>query len=152
MQKIIIADTSCLIILHKIGHLTLLKDVFKTVYITAIVAKEFGVELPAWITVTNPINIDFQIILNASVDLGEASAIALAFEHKHALIILDDLKARKLATGLNLVFTGTFGFIIMAKTLGKLTSVKTIIDKIKLTNFHITPELEQQILEKSGEL
>jgi predicted nucleic acid-binding protein len=152
MQNIIIADTSCLIILHKIGHLNLLKDVFKTIYVTDIIAKEFGAELPEWIIIANPTNLDFQIILNASVDLGEASAIALAFEQKDALIILDDLKGRKLASSLNLLFTGTFGFIMIAKSAGKLASVKTIIDKIKLTNFHITPELEEKILKTAGEI
>lgn len=152
MQKIIIADTSCLIVLQKIGHLHILKDVFKTVHVTSIVAQEFGFELPEWVMVSDAKNREFQIILNATVDLGEASSIALAFEQKDALIILDGLKARKLAANLNLLFSGTFGLIIMAKSLGKITSVKMIIDKIKLTNFHITSELEYQILKTSGEI
>jgi len=152
MQKIIIADTSCLIVLQKIGHLHILKDVFKTVHVTSIVAQEFGFELPEWVMVSDAKNREFQIILNATVDLGEASSIALAFEQKDALIILDDLKARKLVANLNLLFSGTLGLIIMAKSLGKITSVKMITDKIKLTNFHITSELEYQILKTSGEI
>ena len=152
MQKIIIADTSCLIVLQKIGHLHILKDVFKTVHVTSIVAQEFGFELPEWVMISDAKNREFQIILNATVDLGEASSIALAFEQKDALIILDDLKARKLVANLNLLFSGTLGLIIMAKSLGKITSVKMITDKIKLTNFHITSELEYQILKTSGEI
>lgn len=152
MRKIIIADTSCLIILHKIGHLELLKDVFQTVYVTSIIAEEFANELPEWIIVNNPNNLDFQIILNSTVDIGEASAIALAFEHKDSLVILDDLKARKLANSLNIKFTGTLGVLLSAKQLGVLTSVKSFIDKIKLTNFHITPELEERILKNSREI
>jgi predicted nucleic acid-binding protein len=152
MQKIIIADTSCLILLHKIGHLSFLKDIFITVHITSVVALEFGNQLPEWIIISNPINNDLLTILNATVDLGEASSIALAFEQKNALVILDDLKARKLAANLNLFYTGTLGLLIIAKKMGKLASVKAIIDKIKITNFHITSELENQILKKSGEI
>jgi len=80
MQKTIVSDTSCLITLEKIGELELLHKVFGEIIVTNEIAGEYGLELPEWIRVRNPINKNYQQILEASVDKGEASAIALALE------------------------------------------------------------------------
>lgn len=92
-----------------------------------------------------------QNIIRASVDAGEASAIALALEESNPLLILDDLKARKLAANLNLNFTCTLGILVDAKLSGHLSSIRPVITKIKTTNFHLPRELEQKILHASGE-
>jgi predicted nucleic acid-binding protein len=75
MQKIIISDTSCLILLDKIGALNLLNQLFKTITITAEIAEEFNKVLPQWIVIENPVNKNYQKILEATLDKGEASAI-----------------------------------------------------------------------------
>lgn len=49
MPRIIIADTSCLIILSKIGEIDLLQQLYNTVTITKDIALEFGEKLPHWI-------------------------------------------------------------------------------------------------------
>ena len=85
------------------------------------------------------------------VDLGEASAMALALEVKDCIVIIDDLKARRIAEKLNLRITGTMGIIISAKRKGLLPSVKPIIEKIKSSNFRISPELEAEVLRLAGE-
>lgn len=45
-MKVIIADTSCLIVLTKIGSLDLLKMLFEKVTITPIIASEYLSSLP----------------------------------------------------------------------------------------------------------
>lgn len=80
MRKAIVSDTSCLILLEKIGELDLLHQVFGEILITQEVADEYGLSLPEWISVQNPNNKNYQKILEASVDKGEASVIALAVE------------------------------------------------------------------------
>ena len=97
MQKTIISDTSCFILLEKIGELELLHKVFGEILITQEVADEYGSTLPNWISIQNPTNKKYQKILEASVDRGEASAIALAVELTDCLLIIDDLKGRNLA-------------------------------------------------------
>lgn len=151
MQKIIIADTSCLILLEKINQLALLNHLFGEILITSTIAAEYRKVLPEWIKVKNPINLHYQQIIGAIVDPREASAIALAIEQESSLIILDDLKARKLAYELNLFYTGTLGILVDAKLSGKLSSIKPILNAIKLTNFHLPVELENKILLKAGE-
>jgi predicted nucleic acid-binding protein len=151
MQKTIIADSSCLILLDKIEELELLKNLFGMVIITSIIAEEFGFPLPEWISIKNAENKNYQNILELSVDRGEASAIALAVEQSDCLLILDDQKARRLAAELNLKYTGTIALLVEAKSKGYITSVRPIINKIRKTNFHLTPELEKKILKSAGE-
>ena len=151
MPGVIIPDTSCIIVLNQIGELDILRMLFGEVLITPLIAEEYGRELPDWIKVVNPANGDFQYLLNAMVDLGEASALALAFEHKNSLLILDDVKARRVALKLGLKFTGTLGILVEAKLSGHIPLLRPIVDKIRATNFRLTAELERIILHKTGE-
>ncbi len=151
MQRTIIADTSYLILLDKIGFIDLLKTLFGELFVTSVIAEEFGSTLPPWIKVADAQNKQYQNILQASVDKGEASAIALAVEQSDCLLILDDQKARKLASELKLKHTGTLALIVDAKLAGHIDSVKSILDKIRSTNFRVSQELESIILKKSGE-
>jgi predicted nucleic acid-binding protein len=151
MQKTILSDTSCLIILNKIGELELVHRVFGKIVITDDVANEYGLQLPEWISIRNPQNKKYKQILEASVDKGEASAIALAVESSDCLLIIDDLKGRNLAEQLGIKITGTFGVIIEAKLSDIINSVKPILAKIKQTNFRLSDDLEKKILSKAGE-
>lgn len=54
MQKIIIADTSCLIVLDKIGYLDLLNKIFGEIVITQQVREEYGKILPSWVLIEEP--------------------------------------------------------------------------------------------------
>lgn len=85
------------------------------------------------------------------VDKGEASAIALAFELPNPMLILDDLKGRKLAAQLNLKFTGTLGVLILAKQQGNIKELKPYFDKILASDFRISYALLQNILLELGE-
>ena len=51
MRKIVISDTSTLIIFHKIGELKLLHQVYEQLITTPEVAAEFGEKLPRWIKI-----------------------------------------------------------------------------------------------------
>lgn len=107
MQATIISDTSCLILLDKIGELNLLKKLFGEIITTQSVADEFGKNLPSWISIQNPTDLVSQLVLEINLDKGEASAIVLALELENCLLIIDELKGRKLAKRLGLTITGT---------------------------------------------
>lgn len=51
MHKIVISDTSTLIIFHKIKKLDVLRKVYGTVITTPEIADEFGEKLPKWIKI-----------------------------------------------------------------------------------------------------
>lgn len=152
MHRTIIADTSCFIILSKIGEFDLLKSVYQRVTTTFEVAKEFGESFPGWIEISAPSDKDKQKILELQLDSGEASAITLALEISGSTIILDDYKARLIAERLGLSVTGTLGVIIRAKKIGVVEHVRPILEKIKKTDFRISPALETLILKEVGEL
>ena len=151
MHRTIISDTSCLILLEKIGELSILNKLFGNITTTSEVAEEFGQQLPPWFEIKDPKDKNYQAIIEASVDKGEASAIALAIELDDCLLIIDDLKGRKFAHQLELTIIGTIGVIVDAKLAGIIPSVKPILSKIKSTNFRITEKLELLILKRAGE-
>jgi predicted nucleic acid-binding protein len=151
MHRTIISDTSCLILLDKIGELSILNKLFGNITTTSEVAEEFGQPLPHWFEIKEPSDKNYQAIIEASVDKGEASAIALAIELDDCLLIIDDLKGRKFAHQLGLTIIGSIGVIVDAKLAGIIPSVKPILSKIKSTNFRITEQLELLILKRAGE-
>jgi predicted nucleic acid-binding protein len=61
MQKTIISDTSCLILLEKIGELALLHQLFGTIITTPEVAAEFGSTLPIWFEIKSATDSHYQI-------------------------------------------------------------------------------------------
>lgn len=151
MPKVIISDTSCLIILTKIGELDLLHQLYKMVTITQDILLEYGENLPDWIEVQQVKDNYRQQLLEMQIDKGEASAIALALETTDNIVILDDWKARRVAERLGLCVTGTLGVIIKAKNSGVISSIKPYLDKIRVTNFRISEELEQLALKEANE-
>lgn len=151
MQATIISDTSCLILLYKIDSLNLLGELFTTVITTQTVADEFGENLPEWIIIQNPKDRKNQRVLEALLDKGEASAIALALEQSNCLLIIDELRGRKLAKQLGLTITGTLGVLAEAKISGLIPLVRPLIDKIKQTDFRLSKQLEIEILKLIGE-
>jgi predicted nucleic acid-binding protein len=151
MPNVVIADASCLIILSKIGELDLLHLLYSQVYITPEIEIEFGEVLPDWILIEIVQDKKYQKLLEKKLDVGEASAIALASEKVDSLMILDDLKARKIAKEFDMVFTGTLGVISKAKEQSYRSEIKPIIQKILQTNFRISQEVVNALLSRYGE-
>jgi predicted nucleic acid-binding protein len=152
MPEIVISDTSCLILLQKIGQLQLLSKIYPQVFVTSMIAKEFGSELPKEILVRDPNDAILFKTLSQFVDAGEASAFTLAFEIENSVLILDDRKARKFAGTLGLKFTGTLGVLVKAKQLGKVPSLRLILEKLQETDFRISQEIINKILMEAGEI
>ena len=151
MQVTIISDTSCLILLDEIDELHLLRKLFGQVIITQIVAAEYGNELPDWVIVQNPADRKNQLVLETTLDKGEASSIALALEKENCLLIIDELRGRKLAKQIGVTITGTLGVLAQAKQNGHISALKPLLDKVKLTDFRLSEQLIQQTLKEVGE-
>lgn len=151
MHKIIISDTRTLIIFDKINELNLLKQVYGELITTPEIAEEFGERLPNQIIVQSVSDEKYQKFLETQVDRGEASAIALAAEFEDVLLLLDDLKARKLALKLKFKTTGALVVIHKAKQMAIIAKVKPLIDKLVLTNFRIATTIIDEILKLNNE-
>lgn len=151
MPKIIISDTSCLIILTNIGELELLHQVYGQIITTPEIAAEYGETLPDWVEIAGVADSYRQRLLELQIDKGESSAIALALETPDSTVTLDDYRARRVAKQLGFTCTGTIGVIIRAKLKGIIPSIKPLLARIKQTNFRLSAEVELQALQQAGE-
>lgn len=151
MPKTIISDTSCFIILTNIGELELLHKVYGQITTTIDIATEFGEVLPDWVEIATVVDKYSQQLLEMQIDKGESSAIALALETPNSTMILDDYKARKIADQLRIPYTGTIGVIIKAKLKKIIPSIKPLLEKIKQTDFRLSPEIELQAMKEANE-
>lgn len=151
MSKTVISDTSTLILFDKIGEFSLLKNVFNKLVTTPEVEEEFGRKLPDWIRIQSATDKKYQSVLETQLDYGEASTIALASDFDNVLLLIDDLKARKLAKRLQFRITGSLGIIHKAKQMQIIEKVKPLIDKLLSTDFRIADNIVEEILKINGE-
>lgn len=151
MQKPIVVDTSCLILLTNINMLDLLEKLFREVYITEEVRDEFNKPLPEWIKIKNPEN-NISDSISKELDIGEATVISLALDNNESLLIIDELKGRIISKKLGVKITGTLGILLTAKKKGLIKSVKPIIQKIQKTDFRMSDLLIEKILKIADEM
>ncbi len=150
MQEKVYVDTSSLIILNKINALDLLNKIYSNVIITNYIQLELNEAIPSWISVELTYNIDQSFLKNFNLGLGETSIIINAIKN-NGFLIIDDLKARKIATTLSLSFTGSIGILIIAKELKLIDSVKYYLENIQETNFRLSDALINKVLEITNE-
>ncbi|MDK2842185.1 MAG: hypothetical protein PWQ17_1690 [Anaerophaga sp.] len=151
MHRTVISDTSTLILFHKIDEISLLEKVYGELIITPEIADEFGEKLPEWLKIQPVSDTKYQKFLETQLDCGEASVIALAAEFEDVTLLLDDLKARKLATKLNFKVTGALGVIHKAKQMSIIPKVKPLINKLMKTDFRIADNIIKEILKLNNE-
>jgi hypothetical protein len=88
----------------------------------------------------------------AALDDGEASTIRAALVHGHqALVILDELSARKAARRLGLRCTGTAGVIVEARRAGLVTAALPLFKRLTESGFHLSAGLVAAVLAELGE-
>ena len=149
--SVVISDTTCLILLQKLDAFDVLRNLYPQTITTPEVVSEFGEGLPSWITIQSVKNNALVDLFRESVDPGEASAIALAIELPNCLLIVDDKKARKLANQMNLEFIGTLGLLVEAKNQDLIPQVKPYLDQIQQTNFRVSQDIIDYVLELAKE-
>jgi len=144
-----VLDTTILIGLQRIGRLDLLPALIEPAWTTPAVIEEFG-ETLEWMSEQAPANVDLERSLRMSLDVGEASAIALAVE-KQCRVVLDDRKARLVAHEMGLACIGTVALLIKSKEAGLLETVGPVFDELEEVGFHLGRALREEALRISGE-
>jgi predicted nucleic acid-binding protein len=150
MPDLIICDTSCLILFDKVNRLDLLKLCYQRVYVTPEIAAEYGKQLPDWIIIRKVENQLHQRILQQILGTGESSAIAICLELPEALVIIDDLKARKVAKSLKLQITGSLGILVKAKEKGLISKLAPVLKDVQQTDFRISDNILKKDLKCCG--
>jgi hypothetical protein len=153
-EEIIIADSSPLIGLAKIGQLDLLSLLARRVMAPPAVWKEVvgpgEVAQRKWIEIVTPEPATVAPLL-ILLGEGEAEAIALAQREKTAVLLLDDLRARKIAARLNLRRMGTVALLGQAKRAGLVKKLKPSLEALLDCGIYIRKELIEAALKEAGE-
>ncbi len=145
MPDKIIVDTSVLIALDKLNLLKLLCKVYSEIWLPEGVIKEFGtLTLPCVIIKKTHSNLIKLLIKDLNLGLGEAEVISLADE-SNMKVMIDDMKARKVAQDFGLVVTGTIGFLLKAYQLGFIKSAYENIRKLHIMGFYVSDKLMDEI-------
>jgi predicted nucleic acid-binding protein len=150
-EGLTICKSSCLITLDAVGALAILESLYDAIAVPDAVAQECGGALPTWIEVHFVQNQPLARSLHLDLGAGEAEAIALAVECSASRIILDDKKARRMATGLDLPVTGTLAVLLKAKERDILANVRDILDAMLAKNFRVSVALVREFLREAGE-
>ncbi len=125
-------------------------QLFQRVFITPEVEKKVRFFVPNWIDVMSVVNQQQQKTLELTLDVGEASSIALYFEQPGALLVIDERKGRSVARRLNLNFCGTLRLLAEAKRRSLIPSVRELMERIDATDFRLTETLKATILRDAG--
>lgn len=150
MNKMIISDTSCLIALDNIGLLDILNKLYHKIHLTSEVFIEFGKELPDWFILVEAEDSGLKTILNKSLDKGEASAIAFALESNNPVLIIDELKGRKIARYYGLEIIGTLGILALAGKKGIISDFPGVIKKLVDNGFRVSEHLIEKLIRQYG--
>ncbi|MCX6270414.1 MAG: DUF3368 domain-containing protein [Bacteroidetes bacterium] len=151
MPRVYLLDTSCIITLVKVELLFILKELYGSVLTTPEVVNEYGFNLPEWIVIQSVPDTNYQKILEASLDKGESSILALGLSIPDSILVLDDLKARKYAQRIGFEITGTLGILFKAKSAGIIPEIKPVLEQLKIIGFRISENVEIELMRLSGE-
>lgn len=160
---IVVSDASPLISLAIVGHLEVLRHLYERVVVPEAVYQEItgsGPELPGasevqaleWI-VSQPVQDDVVVrALQGELDHGEAEAIALAVELHADLVLIDERRARAVATRLGLNVVGVLGVLVEAKHRALVPRLKPVVDAlITRAGVWVTQQLYERVLRAAGE-
>lgn len=152
---IVVADSSPISHLGRIGHLEVLPQLFGQVLIPSQVAQELAharapeviraliVNPPSWIIIKEPRHIERL----PELDPGEEAAISLALEEKADLLLIDEKDGREAARKLNIPITGTLGVLERAAERGYV-DLREAIEKLLKTKFHLSLALAEEALRR----
>jgi uncharacterized protein len=157
---IIVADSSPLIGLARIGQIALLQKLSPRVLVPSKVwseVTEARADAPGadevlaqrWIEVV-ACDEKESPTWRALVDDGEAEAIAVA-KRIGAVLLVDDLRARKVALQSNVEIIGTLGILALAKKAGHIDKVGPAVKALERNGVFLSAALVHAVLTEVGE-
>lgn len=159
-DSIIVADSSPLIALARIGRLDLLAGLVRRVLIPPAVRDEIQadrdrpgaqeVAAAAWIQVETP-DPALATSYGLLVDRGEAEAIALAKSIADSVLVIDDRLARRLAERLGIRRIGTVGLLLEFRRREWIKSLRSDIDALVANGIYLRQDLIDAALRSAGE-
>ena len=161
-MSVVISDASPLINLARVEQLELLVTFYGQVIIPQAVYDEVvvrgqgregsaEVQNASWIDVCNPQDDLAVRALAAELGMGEASAIILAQERQATLLLIDEIRGRRVAQQLGLNVRGTLGILARAKREGQISNLRSVLNLLRARGTWIGEELYEEVLRLTGE-
>lgn len=159
----VVSNTSPILNLAAIGELGLLEKIFPALLVPSEVAAEIqrlaavqprflSAKLPAAAQVCALQNPNVALTLAGELDLGEAAAIALATERRADLLLMDELRGRRVAKRFGISTLGLLGVLRLAKREGLVLAIAPLLDKLETqAGFWVGGELRDRVLREVGE-
>ena len=159
----VVSNTSPIFYLSTIGQLDLLRQLYSKIVIPTAVLNEITnvgntdvsaaiVPNLSWIQTRPVVDEEFVNSLRATLDLGEAEAIALAVELNADRLLIDERLGRVIAVRSGLQVTGVLGILIAAKRRNLIQDVKPMLDAlIQQVGFWVDEQLYAEVLQAAGE-
>lgn len=151
---LIVADTSPLNYLVRIGAIDVLPSLYKSIVIPTVVFNElkspandsevvtWAASAPAWLVIRDPSVVDQAL----PIDPGEAAAIALAQELNADRLLIDDRDGRMVAESLGIQVAGTLA-VLRDAALEGLVDLTRAFESLQKTTFRASPALYEAILQ-----
>jgi len=159
----IVSNTSPLTNLAAIGSFELLQGLFGEIFIAEGVWAELNagghaypgsreVSEASWVHRRKVDNRPLIATLQSDLDLGEAETLALAWELKADLVLLDERESRRAAARLGLETMGVLGILHSSKRKGLIGNLQEPMDALRRrAGFYIGDGLYRRMLEEAGE-
>jgi predicted nucleic acid-binding protein len=156
-----VANASPLIFLTKVGLLEVLREPSVPVLVPDVVLAEVGgldpddpavraIQQSPWMRVVSTPTVPHAVLV-WDLDAGESAVLAVALSQTGAMVILDDLPARRCARVLNVPSQGTLGLVLVAKRQGLIPAVRPVLGQLRDAGMYMSSRLEQQVLDAAGE-
>lgn len=159
--KPVISNTSPLVYLHRLEQLQILETLFGEILVPNAViqelerGQELGKDVPnvlnyLWV---KQISVTIPEILQELIELGagELEVLALALEHPHSLVILDDQLARQTAMMSDIKLIGTVGILLLAKTKNLISEIAPLLEQLPRVGFRLHEQTKLDALRLAGE-
>ena len=159
----VVSNSGPLIVLSRVNHLDLLANLYGSIVVpNAVFAEvvEAGAGRPgaaevagrSWV-VRSGVVPPPDPLLSHELGAGEAEAITLAKSVGAGLLLVDEVKARRLAVLVyGLRVKGTAGVLVEAKRRGFLERVKPIIEEMQAHRVFLSRKVIERTLKEAGEL
>lgn len=162
---IVVSDTTPLISLMKIGHLELVYELFGEIQIPDAVYNELvssnrfvqekhQIQGSSFIRKVIVEDVKAVQLLRRStgLDAGESEAIILSDAVGADLLLMDEVKGRRVAKQMGIGLMGTIGMLMVAYEEEKLSKGEILecVDILRNNGRHISDKLYEQLLQKLG--
>ena len=151
---IVISDAGPLIALAQIDYFDLLPSLYGELYISPDVLSEVTTSEPqrpgseevrsaSWIHVVEIHDLTAVDLLKERLDTGESTALVLAIEQRADVLLIDEVRGRRVAEARGLTAVGTIGTLIAGKRQGLIRAVTPLLDALLGSGFRMSERLYQ---------